>query len=110
MIDKLLMIKIIILDRPFSRPTLTISKPYDHSIHGIRPTLNIGIPDIPRREQKPTIHIYKWRPNHRVLPRPNLSIEHQQHNSWNSETYGSIGPELRISSNSDSYATGDSIS
>ncbi|XP_012231269.1 uncharacterized protein [Linepithema humile] len=95
-------------DRRFGRPTLTISKPYD----GRRPTLNIGIADIHRREQRPTIHIYKWRPNHRVLPRPNLSIEHRQHNSWNSQTHGSIGPQFEISSNSGPYAfsAGDSIS
>lgn len=79
----------IVSGQHLSRPTLTISRPYD----GIQPlTLNIDAQGTIGRDQKPTIHIYKWRPNHRVFPRPSLSIEHHElrpYDSWNDRAYRS---------------------
>lgn len=95
-----------ISDRRFNRPTLTIWKPHD----GRRPTLNIDAFDTSRREEKPTIRIHKWRPDHRIFSRPDLSIEHQPRDPWNDQIRGS--PSLRVSSSSSSYgfSAGDPVS
>ncbi|XP_072767350.1 uncharacterized protein [Anoplolepis gracilipes] len=69
-------------DRRFNRPTLTIWKPYD----GTRPTLNIDAFGTSRQEERPMIHIHKWRPDHQIFSRPDLSIEHQPRDSWNDQT------------------------
>jgi len=97
-------IKIIILDQRFNRPTLTVSKPYDET----RPTLNIDTPGI-LREQKPTIHIYKWRPNYRVS-RPGISIEHQLHDSWNSQIHSSTSLQIESKDSKQEYSGSDLIS
>lgn len=72
-------------------------------------TLNIDAHDI--SGQKPTIRVYKWRPDRRVLPRPGLSIEHRElrpHESWSvDETRGSTGLWIDVSSASSSFSAGD---
>ncbi|XP_011707346.1 PREDICTED: uncharacterized protein LOC105462445 [Wasmannia auropunctata] len=81
-------------DHRFNRPTLTIStKPRDETL----PTLNIDVSSTSntRQEQEPTVHIYKWRPNHRVS-RPDFSIDFQLHDPRNGRTHGS--PSLQIES------------
>ncbi|XP_011349651.2 uncharacterized protein LOC105286403 [Ooceraea biroi] len=83
-------------DRRFDRPTLIISQPHS----GTRPSLNIDAHDTSGREQRPRIHIYKWQPNHRVFPRPSLSIEHQPYHSWSDQTRGSTGLQVAASANS----------
>ncbi|XP_029161918.1 uncharacterized protein LOC114933473 isoform X1 [Nylanderia fulva] len=80
-------------DRRFNRPTLTIWKPHD----GRRPTLNIDS-CTSRREERPTIHIHQWRPDHRIFSRPELSIKHQPRDPWNHQIRGS--PSLQVSSSS----------
>lgn len=92
------------LDQRFNRPTLTISKPFDET----RPTLNIDAPDT-FREQKPTIHIYKWRPNHRVS-RPGISIEHQLHDPRNGRTHGSTSLQIESKDFEQKYSDSDLIS
>ncbi|EFN80487.1 hypothetical protein EAI_08391 [Harpegnathos saltator] len=81
------------VSRRFGRPTVTILRPQDQR----RPTLSIEAHDTTNRQQTPTIHIYKWQPNHRVLPRPSLSIEHElrPHGSWSGQSHGS--PSLQVS-------------
>ncbi|EZA61284.1 hypothetical protein X777_11991, partial [Ooceraea biroi] len=85
-----------IWNRRFDRPTLIISQPHS----GTRPSLNIDAHDTSGREQRPRIHIYKWQPNHRVFPRPSLSIEHQPYHSWSDQTRGSTGLQVAASANS----------
>ncbi|XP_011882226.1 PREDICTED: uncharacterized protein LOC105569959 isoform X2 [Vollenhovia emeryi] len=92
-------------DQHFNRPTLTVSKPYDET----RPTLNIGGPGIIRQEQKPTIHIYKWRPNHRVS-RPGISIEHRIHDSRNGRTHGSTSLQIESKNSNQEDSDSDLIS
>lgn len=88
------------------RPTLTIWKPHD----GTRPTLNIDAFDASRREEKPTIRIHTWRPDHRIFSRPGLSIEHKPRNSWNDQTHGSTGRQVSSNSFSYGFSTGDPVS
>lgn len=83
---------------------MTVSKPYDET----RPTLNIDSPGT-LREQKPTIHIYKWRPNHRVF-RPDISIEHQLHDSRNSQIHGSTSFQIESKDSKQEYSGSDLIS
>ncbi|XP_024882465.1 epidermal growth factor receptor substrate 15 homolog isoform X1 [Temnothorax curvispinosus] len=92
-------------DQRFNRPTLTVSKPCDET----RPTLNIDAPDAFRREQNPTIHIYKWRPNHRVS-RPSFSIEHQLDDSRNGRIHGSTNLQIESKDSKQGYSDGDLIS
>lgn len=63
--------------------------------------MNINAFGTSRREERPTIHIHTWRPDHRIFSRPDLSIEHQPRDPWNHQIRGS--PSLRVSSNSSSY-------
>ncbi|XP_020297342.1 uncharacterized protein LOC109861908 isoform X2 [Pseudomyrmex gracilis] len=88
------------------RPTLMISKPYD----GTWPQLHVGVTN--RREQKPTVHIYKWHPNRGLPTRPGLSIEQQIHNSWNDRSHGSTGLQIGVGSSSSPhrYSSDDSAS
>jgi len=84
---------------------LTISKPYDET----RPTLNIDASSTSRQELKPTIHIYKWQPNHRVS-RPKFLIEHQIHDSKNDRTQGLTGFQTGIESKDSKREYSDLIS
>lgn len=79
------------------RPTLMISKPYDRTW----PQLHVGVTN--RREQKPTVHIYKWHSNRGAPTRPGLSIEQQIHNSWNDRSHGSTGLQIGVGSSSSLY-------
>lgn len=99
-------VKTVILDR-FGYSTLTVSKPHD----GRQTTLTISKPDTYNRQQTPTIQIYEWQPNHRVLPRPSLSIEHrefQPHDSWNGQFHGSPSLQVEVSSQPDEFSASDS--
>ncbi|XP_029661873.1 uncharacterized protein LOC115234718 isoform X2 [Formica exsecta] len=91
-------------DQRFNRPTLTIWKPYD----GTRPTLDIDVYGSSRREEKPTIHIHKWRPDHQIFSRPGLSIEHQPRDSWNDQTRGSTSFREYTSGNTQSWESASS--
>lgn len=92
-------------DQRLDRPTLSISKPCDET----RPTLNANAPGIVfRREQKPTIHIYKWRPNR--VSRPSISIEHQLDVSRNDRTHGSTSLQVESKDSKQKYPDGDLIS
>ncbi|KAL6434281.1 hypothetical protein ACFW04_006011 [Cataglyphis niger] len=91
-------------DQRFNRPTLIIRKPYD----GARPTLNIDAYGSSRREEKPTIHIHKWRPDRRIFSRPGLTIEHQPRDSWNDRTRESTNLREYTSRNSQSWESASS--
>lgn len=84
---------------------MTISKPCDET----RPTLNIYAPGTFRREQKPTIHIYKWQPNHRVS-RPDFLIEHQLRDSTNDQIHGSTSLQIESKDSKQEYSDRDLIS
>lgn len=92
------------IDRRFGRPSLTILRPYDNK----RPTLNIEAHDTSSRQKKPTIHIYKWQPDHRTFPQPSLSVVHELRpdNSWNGQSHGS--PSLQVASSPYGLSTSDS--
>ncbi|XP_014482067.1 PREDICTED: uncharacterized protein LOC106748243 isoform X2 [Dinoponera quadriceps] len=97
-------------DRRFGRPTLTVSRPHDER----RPMLIIEAHDTSNRQQTPTIHIHKWRPNQRVFPRPSLSIkrpEFRPRESWNDgQFHGSPSLHVEVSSSPHGYSAGDSAS
>ncbi|XP_025988571.2 uncharacterized protein LOC105196359 isoform X2 [Solenopsis invicta] len=92
-------------DQRFNRPTLTISKPCDEA----RPTLNIYAPDTFRREQKPTINIYKWQPNHKIS-RPDFMIQHQLRDSSNDRIHGSTSLQIESKNSKREYSDSDLIS
>ncbi|EFN69137.1 hypothetical protein EAG_14395 [Camponotus floridanus] len=86
------------------RPTLTIWKPHD----GTRPTLNIDAFGTFRREEKPTIHIHMWRPDHGIFSRPGLSIEHKPRDSWTDQTHGSTSRQEYTSGDTQSWESATS--
>ncbi|XP_012536120.1 uncharacterized protein LOC105836557 [Monomorium pharaonis] len=92
-------------DQRFNRPTVTITKPCDET----RPTLNIYAPGTSRHEQKPTIHIYKWQPNHRVS-RPDFFIEHRLRDSKNNRNHGSTSLQIESKDSKREYSDRDLIS
>jgi len=65
--------------------------------------LNIDASDTSRQELKPTIHIYKWRPNHRVF-RPEFLIEHQIHDFKNDQTQGLTGFQIESKDSKREYS------
>lgn len=65
--------------------------------------------DTPKREQKPTVHIYKWRPNHRIS-RPDFSIEHQLHDPRNDRIHGSTSLKIESKDSTQEYSESDLIS
>ncbi|XP_018363382.1 PREDICTED: uncharacterized protein LOC108761385 isoform X2 [Trachymyrmex cornetzi] len=94
------------IDQRFNRPTLIISKPWDETN---RPTLNIDAHDTSRQEQKPTVHIHKWQPNHRIS-RPDFSIKHQLHDIRTNQNHGSINLQIQSKDFKQKYSGSDLIS
>ncbi|KAL0126151.1 hypothetical protein PUN28_004937 [Cardiocondyla obscurior] len=89
-------------DQRFNQPTLTISKPHVET----RPVLELDVSD--RREEKPTIHIYKWRPNHKTS-RPSISIESNLDDTRNGRTNGWMF-EVKRKDSKQKYTDSDFIS